>query len=55
MNLRHQRTCSIKDRQSKRGGFAITGAGNARGAENRARTKGDLIQALDKMGALCFN
>jgi hypothetical protein len=29
MNFRHQRTCGVKDRQSKRRGFVLDRAGNA--------------------------
>jgi hypothetical protein len=35
MYFRHQRTCSVNDRQSKRGGFRPDGAGNARGSAPR--------------------
>jgi len=41
MNLRHQWTCSIKDRQSKRGGRVHIGAGNGVGSPLLWRSRGE--------------
>src|SRR5450631_2443302 len=48
MNFRNEGTCGIEDRQSKRGGFRLDGAGDPMGTKNRARASGNLIQALDE-------
>jgi hypothetical protein len=56
MNLRRQRTCSIKDRQSKRGGFVLTGVDNGvRAAPRPFQHTGTFFPGLGSAGHPLLN
>ena len=50
MNLRRQRTCSIKDRQSKRGGFVLTAWTTACGRRHGPSSTPELFPGLGSAG-----